>query len=317
MKKTLITLLWVVIPAQQLWAQEPDTLQPDTLWKKGGILGINITQIGLSNWAAGGQNSVSGTGLVSLFANYKHKKSIWDNSLDLGYGMINQGNNGIWVKSDDKIDFASKYGLQAFDHCYYAAALSFKTQFAPGFDDPYKPDSVRKVISNFMAPGYIMLALGLDYKPNDKFNLFVSPVTGKMTLVQDQTLADAGAFGVEGADLDTAGNIIPGTGKQMRVELGGSMKSMYKVNLMENVSLMLKVELFTNYLENPGNIDVNGELLLNMKVNKFLSVTFNALVLYDDDIDIARDTDDDGIMDKTGPITQIKEVLGVGFNLKF
>ncbi|MCB0762696.1 MAG: DUF3078 domain-containing protein [Flavobacteriales bacterium] len=298
---------------QNMRAQD-DATPSDTLWTKGGTFGLNMSQVYLDNWAAGGQSSISVNGLVNLFANYAKGKSAWDNTLDLAYGMLWQG-DAAGVKTDDKLDFASKYGYQASKAWFYSALLNFRTQFAPGYDDPFAPDSVRNTISNFMAPGYVLAALGMDYKPNDKFTAFISPITSKMTIVNDQTLANAGAFGVEAAVLDTSGSVIT-AGKKFRQEFGGYVKMMYRTDLVKNVSLQTKLDLFSNYLHNPQNIDVNWETLISMKINEFLSTTITTTVLYDDDIKIARN-DDERANGTGGPATQFKEVLAVGFSYKF
>lgn len=279
-------------------------------WKTGGTTSLMLNQIALSNWAAGGQNSLSATALINLFANYHKNKSQWDNTLDLCYGLLQQGKAGI-IKSDDKIDFASKYGQYAWRHWYYSAMLNFKTQFAQGFN--YPNDSV--MISDFMAPAYLTIALGMDYKPADYFTLLIAPVTGKMTFVNNQTLADQGAFGVEPAVIDKG--VVITNGKKIRSEFGGFIKAAVKYDIMKNINLAAKLELFSNYLKNAQNIDILGEVLISMKINKYISATLQVNTIYDDDIRINIDDNKDGIVDRTGPRTQLKEVLGVGFSYKF
>lgn len=288
----------------------------DSLWTTGGTTGLNFSQVYLQNWAAGGQSSISVNGMFSWYANYAKDKSTWDNTLDLAYGMLWQG-DASGVKTDDKIDFASKYGHKANEDWYYTALVNFRSQFAPGYDNPFAHDTLKNVISNFMAPAYSLVALGMDYKPNENFTIFISPVTIKMTMVNDQNLADAGAFGVEGATYDDLGNLLT-AGKNFRSELGGYMKMMYKTDIAENVALQTKLDLFSSYQNNPQNIDVNWETLITMKINEFLSTTITTQVLYDDDVDIARDPEAvaaNGIV--SGPATQFKEVIAIGFSYKF
>ncbi len=281
-------------------------------WKKGGTIALNLSQVSLTNWAAGGLNSISINGLLNLFANYKKGNSLWENYLDLGYGVIQQGKKSDWIKTDDKVDFTSKYGQKAFSDWYYAGLLNFKTQMTVGYN--YPDDTT--VISNFMAPAYLLGAIGLDYKPSKNLTIFIAPVTTKNTFVNDPDLANAGAFGVEPAVYDSLGMIIT-KGQTMRSEFGGYIRLFFKTDIMENTSLQTKLDLFSNYLHNPQNIDVSWEVLISMKVNKYISATITTHLLYDDDIDIAIDSDNDGITDKTGPRTQFKEVLGVGFSYKF
>jgi hypothetical protein len=299
---------------KQLKTQTADTLQD---WKTGGVIALTLAQTSLTNWAAGGENSVASNGLFSIFANYREDKTVWDNSLDMGYGILKQGKDAAIRKTDDRIDILSKYGRRAFTNSYYAVLLNFKTQMTPGYN--YPNDSVR--ISNLLAPAYLLAAAGIDYRPNDYFGAFVAPVTGKMTIVNDQVLADAGAFGVTPAEYDNAGNVVR-HGKKTRSELGGYCRVIYTRNdfdneVLRNVSLTTKIDLFSNYLNNPQNVDVSWETQIAFNVNKYIAVNFNTHLLYDDDIKIAVDTNGDGIIDEIGPRTQFKEILGVGFAYKF
>jgi hypothetical protein len=314
----LLLLLVLVLNSFGSMAQKDSLVKDTSYWKKGGLIGLTFTQVSLSNWAAGGQNSMAINTLINLYANFKNKYISFDNNLDIGYGLVNQAKLPWWEKADDKIDASSKFGQKADGTpMYYSLLFNFKSQFAPGYDKTAIPMGQRKIISNFMAPGYFILALGVDYKPNDNFSLLVAPLTGKMTVVTSQNLADAGAFGVDKAKTDAAGLPIPGTGSKTRTELGSYLKLMYKFTLMKNITVATKVDLFSNYLNHPENIDVNWDVLINMKVNKFISATLNTVLLYDNDIKIARDLDEFGVPMHNGPITQFKEVFSIGFNYKF
>jgi hypothetical protein len=277
-------------------------------WKTGGVLAVNLAQTSLTNWVAGGQNSVAVNGLFSGFWNYKKNKSAWDNSLDIGYGVLKQGKNSGYRKTDDKIDFLSKYGQEAFKNFYYSFLFNFKTQMAPGYN--YPNDSVK--ISNLFSPAYIILALGMDYKPNAHFSAFIAPFTEKFTFVNDQKLADAGAFGVE-------------PGKKSLSEFGGYIRAIYSKNdfkseFLKNVSFVSKVDLFSNYAKNPQNIVVNWETLIAFKVNKYISANFNTQLIYDDKIKVPYDKNHDGIIEEgegVGSKVQFKEILGVGLAYNF
>ncbi|HBG71112.1 MAG: hypothetical protein A2W93_02590 [Bacteroidetes bacterium GWF2_43_63] len=280
-------------------------------WKKGGMFTVAFSQVSLSNWAAGGENSFSGNSLVNTFANYKKAKISWDNTLELGYGIMKQGDQDM-RKTDDKIDFSSKFGRKLTTNSFAAALLNFKTQFMPGYN--YPDDST--IISNFMAPGYLLFAAGYDFKRGDWLSLFIAPVTGKMTIVTDELLANAGAFGVEPAVLNPVDSSIATPGKKMRSEFGGYFKGAFSKDVMKNVKLNTKLELFTNYLHNPLNIDVYWETNIGMKVNKFITVTIGTTLIYDDDIDIEIRNEAGDVIGK-GPRTQFKEVFGLGFSYKF
>jgi hypothetical protein len=286
------------------------TITADTTqgWKKGGVVAINLSQTSLTNWAAGGQNSLAVNGLFSAFANYKKDKTVWDNSLDIGYGLLKQGSSSGFMKTDDKFDFLSKYGHEAFKNFYYAALLNFKTQMAPG----YKYPDVTNKISDLFSPAYLLIALGMDYKPNAYFSAFIAPLTGKFTFVTDQTLSDAGAFGVT-------------PGEKTLSELGGYLRAIYSKNdfkseFMKNVSFTTKVDLFSNYLKNPQNIVVNWETQIALKVNKFISANFNTQLIYDDKIKVPYDKSGNGSIEPDEGIrskVQFKEILGVGFSYNF
>lgn len=268
-------------------------------WQKGGVININTSQTSLTNWAAGGQSSVSVNGLLSLHAHNKKEKSLWENYLDMGYGSLKQ-KGGDWWKTDDRIDFTSKYGLKAAQNLYYAALLNFKTQMTPGFN--YPNDSVK--ISDFLAPGYLLLAIGIDYVPGKNFTVYFAPVTYKLTMVNDDVLADAGAFGVE-------------PGHHSKSEFGGYLRTSLQKDLMENITLQTKLDLFSNYLKDFGNIDVSWETLLSMKVNKFISATLSTHLLYDHDITIIKEGKDGEDPDEFNSKVQFKEVLAVGLSMKF
>ncbi len=289
---------------KQLRAVTTDTLQG---WRKGGVVTLSVAQTSLTNWASGGQNSLSLNGLFSGFAYYKKGKTAWDNTLDLGYGLLKQGDEDF-RKTDDKIEFVSKFGQEAFGKFYYSALASFKTQFSPGYN---YPDRVNK-ISDIFAPAYLMAAAGLDYKPNPYFSVFLAPITGKFTFVTDETLSDAGAFGVS-------------PGETSRSEIGGYLRAVYsradfKSEFLKNITFTTKLDLFSNYTNNPQNIDVNWDVLLGMKVNKFLTVSLVTQLIYDDDIMVPFDSDDNGTIAAGEGVkskVQFKEILGVGFSVKF
>jgi len=295
-----------------LWAQNstlPDSLK---VWKKGGTFSLSFSQVSLTNWSAGGENSLSGTTLVNLFANSKKGKHSWDNALDMGYGFLKSGND-VLHKSDDKMELSSKYGYTTSKHWNIAALVNFKSQFAPGYNFPNDSDA----ISDFLAPGYLLIALGMDYKPNDNFSFFISPLTGKITFVNNQELADAGAYGVERAEYDTAGVKIK-DGKKIRSEFGALISMKIQKEIFKNISVSTKVDLFSNYAHNPGNIDVNWDFLLTLKVNDHISATITTTLIYDDDILVPLYSDINGVRTQTGagPRTQFKEVLGIAITYK-
>ncbi len=280
------------------YAQNPDTTK---YWKKGGVGSLNFNQVSFSNWAAGGENSISVGAFGNLFANYKKQKTTWDNTLDVAYGLNKIGEASL-RKSDDKIDLNSKYGRLAINKWYYSALINFKSQFTDGYN--YPNDSV--IVSRFLAPAYILLSIGMDYKPNDDFSFYFSPVTGKITVVNDQKLSDNGAYGVD-------------SGKTHREELGAYITFAFKKEIMQNVTLGTKLDLFSNYSHNPQNIDVNWDAMLALKVNKYITANISTTLIYDDDTKIPIMKKVNGVDTQVGEgkRAQFKEVLGIGLSYKF
>lgn len=301
----ILTLTINIVSYSQVVDAEKDLkkVYNDTIdgWKKGAVFSLNLSQVSLTNWSAGGQNSISINGLANMFAIYKMKKTSWENYLNLGYGLLKQGKESDFIKTDDKIEFVSKYGKKASKSWYYSALLSFNSQFTNGYN--YPNDSVE--ISKFLAPGYVLGAVGMDYKPNKNFSSFIAPFTSKITIVNDKSLSDNGAFGID-------------TGKVFRNEFGGYIRFAYNKEISKNIVFTTKLDLFSNYLHNPQNIDINFETLINIKLNKFLSAVITTSLIYDDDIKIGIDTNNDGIIDKeVNSKIQFKEVLGIGLSYNF
>jgi len=270
-------------------------------WTKGGVIGLNMGQVALSNWQGGGQSSISGTSLLSVFKNYKKGKTAWDNSLDLAYGLLSQ-NNGPFIKSDDRIELNSKYGRQFKnnDKLYYGGLVNFRSQFAPGFATVAQ----QTLISRIMSPAYITAALGIDYKPTSAFSVFIAPVSYRGTVVLDPNLNALGAYGVE-------------ANENIRHEMGGLVMLKFQDDLMKNINLRTQATFFSNYLDRPENIDVLWDLLLTMKVNKYINASIGTTLIYDHDIDIATDANNDGSFDVSGPKVQFKEVLNIGVSYVF
>ncbi len=274
--------------------------QADTVWRKGGLIALNFSQVSLTNWAAGGQNSISGNSIINYYANYKKGKRSWENNIDLGYGLVLQGKDPSLLKSDDKIDLTSKYGWQASEKWYYSALFNFRSQFTNGYS--YPNDSV--VISKFLSPGYILLAPGMDYKPNDFFSLFLSPATLRFLIVADKTLSANGAFGIDSSE-------------NIRTEVGAFLKATFKKDLNPVLNLQTSLDLFSNYLDHPERIDINWQTLLLLKVSKYISASLSLQLLYDYDTKITFYKDDGVTVDHIGPGVQFKEAIGIGFAYKF
>lgn len=282
--------------ARKIAKDANDTI-PKT-WKKGGLFNINVNQGSLTNWAAGGDRySFSLAAIANLYAYYKKDKHIWDNTLDVAYGIVNTTSLGS-RKADDRVDFLSKYGYQISPKGWYVGALfNFRTQFAKGFSYPENLDKV--LISNAFAPAYVLVSPTISYQPNDKFSVSLSPATARWTIVTDDTLSSKGAFGVD-------------PGKKARTEFGAFATVGYKTNFTETISYAGRLDLFSNYLKDPQNIDVYMTNVLLLKATKLITVSFSLDLIYDNDV---ASVNKDGIVG--GPKTQLKQLLGVGLAYRF
>lgn len=269
-------------------------------WTRSGIININMTQVNLTNWAAGGFSSVSGIAMFNGAANWKKGRKAWDNSLVLAFGGQHVHNGTAPQKTDDRIELNSKYGYELKKNLYLAGVFQFRTQFTEGFN----ADGLR--ISNFMAPAYALLGVGLDYRPNDNFTVFFSPATARMVIVNDKKLFEGlgpedRVYGVQ-------------NGNTSELEMGGYLRLQYKRELAKNITFLTRGDLFSNYLRNPQNIDVTWETLWTFKVNEWFAATLNTLLIYDHDTQLPK-VDDAGIP-YTGPATQFKQTLGIGLSFK-
>jgi hypothetical protein len=292
MKNYLITF-FVFLFFPTLHGQELDSIQ----LTKTGTWGVNFANVGLSNWAAGGESSVA-LGTV-LNAKSVRKKSLgtWTNQFDFALGGAQIGEKDF-RKTDDNIILQSKFTQRFSNKFRFSTIGVFRTQLLNGFvfkADPINAgEELREKISAFMAPGYLSLNLGFDYEPADFISASLSPTSGKFTFVRDQVLADAGAFGV-------------GEGENSRAEFGANLLVALDIPLMDNINLKSSLNLFTNYTEF-GIIDVNWESLFVMKINKRFNSSLGAQLIYDKDILLAQE---DGTLDSA---VQFKHVLNFGLN---
>jgi hypothetical protein len=306
--KLIIALLFL---SSVSFAQDSEAPADTSYWTVGGVTTLTFSQVSLTNWASGGENSVSLNGYFNVFADYQKDKISWSNNLELGYGIVKQGRDAKPTKTDDIIIATTQFGYKIKgDKLFWSTLLDFRTQFYRGVNEEGER------ISDFMAPGYLLLASGLDWKPNKVFSITYAPVTGKFTFVTDQDLANEGAFGVDPGVRDQNGNLVS-QGSTSRAELGSFVRVTFKKqDIIKNVNVNSKLELFTNYIDQFGNIDVNWQNMLVMKVNSFLSVNWQSQLIYDDDIKISE-INDQGEEVNVGPKVQFKSVFGVGVTYKF
>ena len=291
----LITMLSLSVLAQS------DT----TYWTKGGDFSLNFNQTNFTNWAAGGDNALSGVALLNYNIDYAKGKTSWKNKIILGYGLQYLAED--YKKTEDKIDLSSLYGHQIKPKWDASLLVFLKTQFVEGFDG----DNDSVYVSKFMAPGYIGIGPGFTYKPSEVFSVFLSPATAQWVIVNDQRLADAGDFGVTPAEYDADGNKIK-DGELVKFQFGAAVKMHFKKDIAKNINFETTLELFSDYLYKPENIIISWDAIIDMSINSWLSAKLTTNLIYDDNITIK---DKDG--SPLGPRTQFKEMFGLGFAIKF
>ena len=285
----------------------PAAIHDTLLWKREGQLNVHFSQVHLSNWSAGGQSNISLLTKFDHVWNYDHHRFGWDTEVHLAFGMLHRPEDKVILKTDDRIEWTSKWGYRLTETGFMTVMANFRSQFAPGYSivDGIPNRSVLR--SNWMAPGYGVVAAGMDYKhESGNFTLFFAPFTYKGTWVLDDSLSQQGAFGVE-----------PDT--PFRYEVGGYIKMGWKIEIVENVSYSMRLDLFSNFLNNPQNIDLFTDQTLNLKVNPWLTTTISASLIYDDDVTLEKNpVIVEGVsVAQYGPGMQLKEVLSVGVSVKF
>ena len=268
--------------------------QPDG-WTRGGVFNLNLSQGASRNWAAGAEkSSFSVNAIVNAFIFYKKEKSTWDNTLNTQYGIVSATSIGT-RKNDDRIDVLSRYGYQlGKGHIYLTALANLRTQFTDGFDYGTVPTKTKN--SSFFAPAYLLISPGIAYKPNAEFDVFLSPVTSRWVIVNQANAGLRPLFRIDPTKMSVN-------------ELGAFATVNLKKEVAKNIKLNSRLDLFSNYRNNPQNIDIFWTNVINMKVNKYISVTYNFDLIYDHDI---KAVNNQGVLG-----TQLKSLLGVGFSAAF
>jgi hypothetical protein len=294
MKRLFLVVLMGLFIVMNANAQDDKEELVDGAWNLKGVMGLNMSQTAVKNWSAGGENSLAGNAYLNGSLVRKSGNWLWTNALALDYGLTRTDSKGV-QKVSDKIEFSTQLGYKAAEKFYYTIAGDLKTQFYKGYNYPDKDH----YISKFFAPAYSNISAGLEYRPNNNYSVYFSPVAGKLTFVQDDSLSSIGAFGVD-------------EGKKFRAELGAYVKARAEKTVMENVNVISTIDFFTAYDKSFGNVDINWDLMISMKINKFLSATINTTLKYDDDV---KTVEDDGTL--RGPKVQFKEMLGIGIAYNF
>lgn len=272
------------------FAQENE--EPKEGWTKKGNISFLFNQSAFSDWVAGGENNIAGNLGLNYDFNYLKGDYTWDNKILASYGLVKTKNSEFEKKTDDRFEFNSLLGKKASGYWYYSAFANFKTQFTKGYN--YGTDAngkeIRSEYTNFFSPAYLTFGPGMLWKKSDNLKFNLAPATSKLTFVdKDFTLPDDAYFGVE-------------EGKSSRYELGFYASGYAKFNIMENVAMENILSLYSNYLEDPQNMDLDYTMNLVMTINKYLSANLTFQTIYDDNAFAGFQT---------------REVFGIGVNYGF
>ena len=297
-----ITCLFIHLNAQDPTVKQLQTESAKAIksldsngWKRSGTFILNLNQGALSNWVAGGENNTLGiNGILNYSINLRNGRHIWDNYFDMALGFQNATSFDKYRKIDDRIDITSKYGYQLTEHWYASLLFNFNSQFLAGYD--YSTTPITK-ISNFLTPGKIILAPGMNYKTASRFSCFISPVGARWVLKVDEDFFNVPKFGVDSA-------------KKSNLEFGAYITAMYRADITKWASYTGRIDLYSNYKRNPQNVDLFMTNLLTMKFNKILATNLSLDLIYDDDVKLFGPS-------RNKAATQLRSQLGVGFAAKF
>jgi hypothetical protein len=282
--KKIILLFVLSIQLQSLYAQEtPIENAETTAWSRSGTFTFLLNQSAFENWVAGGVSSVSGTVGVNYDINYLKGNWSWDNKIIASFGITKIKEEDV-KKTDDRLEWNSVIGKKAKGYWFYSAFLNFKTQFTDDLDSDTEGPT------KFLSPGYLQIGPGMLWKKSENLKVNIAPATSKLIVVdKNLTLPDAAYFGVE-------------EGKSTRFEFGASVGAYYKFDLMKNISMENTLNLYSNYLEDPQNVDLDYTMNLVMNINKYISTTLAYQTIYDDNAF-------EGL--------QTRQVFGLGVNYNF
>lgn len=345
MKKLIITLAAALVAftsyaqdAQQAAAEAAKAIdaaqnaevkvEKPNCWKSSLKTNVSLGQTSLTNWAAGGDNTVSLAAFIDANANYKKDEMFWNNRLQLDYGFLYASSKPIIQKNTDRIYLESKWGYktEAMKNFYFSANYDFKSQFAPGYE--YKTPAVeglenlpmkdkvqawmdaRKPLSGILSPAYTNLALGIDWTPAKWLSVNFAPLTGGFVIVEDVRFRQGYSMPLR-KEWEGVAEGVPTDGSQLRsarFEFGAQLKVDAKVNVNDNFSYSTQVVLFSNYLDKPQNMRVNWDNRVDWKLAKYFSFTVTTNLIYDDKVMIFSEKDG-----KTHQRIQFKESVAFGF----
>ena len=286
MKKIVFSVVFLFAMLSAAAQETATDTATDTIkyWTKKGNISLLFNQSAYNKqWLGGGTSNIAGNFGLNYDFNYKKEDIVWDNKFILAYGLTKIKGDEKTAKTDDRLELNSLWGKKAKGQWYYSMFFNFKTQMDTGLD---KND---EKISHFFSPAYFQLGPGMLWKKSNNLSVNFSPATAKLVVVHPHFTKLGPSFGVLQGD-------------STRFEFGASISAYYKFNIMTNVSVENRLNLYSNYLDNPQNVDVDYQMNVIMKINKYLSANVAVQAIYDDNSIQA---------------VQVREVFGLGVNYGF
>ena len=278
-----IVLGFLILLASLAYSQEKqqDTI-PVPKWKIRGSVAFIFNQSSFSNWSSGGENTVAGNININYDFNYKQDNINWDSKIISGYGLSYLGGRG-YRKTNDRLEVNSLLGIKTTNYWFLSFIGNFRTQYTNGFDYSKEP---KAVVSGFFSPAYLTFGPGMLWKKSDDLSINIAPATARYTFVSNSF---SGQFGVE-------------EGKNAAFSLGFNLSSYYKLQLMENIEMENIITLYSDYLANVRNVDLDYQTNIRFKVNENIKMhmTFHTI-----------------IDDNASSRVQFRQVFGLGVNYSF
>jgi len=268
-------------------------------WRSEGKFSLLFNQSAFNfDWQGGGTSNVSGNGTIRYKFNYTRKSFSWENKINADYGLSFLKDEEFARKTDDRIEINTRIGQRIRESNWnYSFFVNFLSQFDKGFrfeTDPNTEETIRIEETHFFSPTFIQSGPGFLWKKSDDLNVNIAPVTSRMIFVDKEFTnvpgyVDGDYFGVE-------------AGESTRFEFGGAIAANIKFSIGEDFTIENILNLYSNYIEDPENVDMDYTLNLNLKVNRYISSNFTLQSIYDDNATSAF---------------QIRQVLGIGLDYKF
>lgn len=322
MKKTFLTLSLIAISAISFAQEETkESEAPKEGWTRGGNISLLFNQSAFNNdWTGGGVSNIAANLSISYGFNYRKGPISWDNKIIADYGLTKIKGDDFTRKTNDRLELNSILGKQIKEsNWYYSLFLNFRTQMDSGFEDRETPllddlgnpvvingntltEKTRVRTTHFFSPAYLQFGPGMLWKKSDNLYVNIAPATARMIFVHKE-FTDVGnsqaaidAFNAAGGYFGVEAN------ETSRFEFGASLSGYAKFEIMKNVSMENILNLYSNYLEDPQNVDIDYTANVVMKINKYLSTNVTFQAIYDDNAVRAF---------------QIREVFGLGVNYGF